>query len=196
MLVLYRYCWVDSAHPCFKAASEGEIFDPILKCGDVTVMGKRTENKYKVSLKCTALSLGAVKKGPCQRLAHRNRKSQKPGDLWPLREHSLTLINRSLVCAYWLSFTSCCLFYLFTSAPFMHTTYASSYPMCPSYPVPPSMLFASKSHLQSRATVTFTAVLLFVLCVDFSPVLSYLFRLVFSLWSGTFYFSVYLLYPA
>lgn len=92
----------------------------------------------------------------------------------------------SVLCFLTVSSTSCCPFYLFTSALFLHRTYASSHPMCPPYPVPPSMLFASKSHLQSRTTVTFTAVLLFVLCGGFSPVLSYLFRLVFLCGQGSF----------
>lgn len=102
VLVVYRYCWVDSDHLCLKAASEGEIFDPILKCGEGIVMMKRTENKYKISLSIL-LEAWAVKKGPCQRLTCRNRKSQKPRDLWPFREHSLPLISWSLFCA-------CCLF--------------------------------------------------------------------------------------
>lgn len=92
----------------------------------------------------------------------------------------------SVLCLLTVSSTSCCPFYLFTSALFLHRTYASSHPMCPPYPVPPSMVFASKSHLQSRTTVTFTAVLLFVLCGGFSPVLSYLFRLVFLCGQGSF----------
>lgn len=133
--------------------------------------GEKTENQYNPS----ALSLGAVKKGPSQRVTSRNRKSQKPRDLWPFREHTLALISCSLSYVHWLfvplSVHSTSL--LLLQFCLLHRLFF--FPLvCPPYSVSPSIFFASKSHPQNRTTVTFTTIMLFV---NFSPMLSYLFRL-------------------
>ena len=93
--------------------------------------GKKTENQYNPS----AQSLGAVK-DLIRDLTSRNRKSQKPRDLWPSREHSLALISCSLSYAHWLFVPpSFCPFYLLCFNP--------AYFICFPSPSLPSLLCIS-----------------------------------------------------
>lgn len=106
-----------------------EDIDAILQAVEETVMGKRL-------------------KGLSQRLTYRNRKSQKPRDLWPLRECSLGSISCSLSYSYWLFIPL--YFHIVSthptsSASVLLTSYASPYLIHPLYSGSPSISLPAKA---------------------------------------------------